>query len=154
MAIFNGIGKKISATGQNVMTKAKGMADITGLKSQISSEEKKTEMYYQNLGKQYYELQQDEPMAELEELVDMIKNSYKKISEIREEIAAIENARTCPVCGSILEDDMIFCIGCGTKVVKEEKPAQIQAGQKYCISCGAQIPEAAVFCTKCGAKQG
>ena len=38
---FDELGKKISVTGQNVMQKAKGMADITSLKSQINEEQKK-----------------------------------------------------------------------------------------------------------------
>ena len=41
MAFFDELGKKISVTGQNVMQKAKGMADITNLKSQINEEQKK-----------------------------------------------------------------------------------------------------------------
>ena len=41
MAFFDELGKKISVTGQNVMQKAKGMADITSLKSQINEEQKK-----------------------------------------------------------------------------------------------------------------
>lgn len=152
MAMFNGVGKKISIKGQNVMTKAKGIADITGLKSQISSEEKKIDMYYRNLGKEYYDRMQEEPLPELAELVGMIKASFQKIEEIKANIAEIENVKTCPVCGMILESDMLFCVGCGTKIEQMEKDKP-QQGMKYCSSCGASIPEFATFCTKCGAKQ-
>ena len=41
MAFFDDLGKKISSTSQNVMSKAKELVDISGLKSQISEEEKK-----------------------------------------------------------------------------------------------------------------
>lgn len=41
MAFLDGIGKKISVTSQSMVQKAKDVADITGLKSQISEEEKK-----------------------------------------------------------------------------------------------------------------
>ena len=47
MAFFDELGKKISVTGQNVMQKAKGMADITSLKSQINEEQKKIDKYCQ-----------------------------------------------------------------------------------------------------------
>ena len=50
MAFFDELGKKISVTGQNVMQKAKGMADITSLKSQINEEQKKIDKYCQSLG--------------------------------------------------------------------------------------------------------
>lgn len=156
MAIFGDISKKISATSQNVVQKAKGMADITGLKGQISDEQKKIEKYYQNLGKLYYDLKQGEPDPELQELVALIKNSYYKIEEINAAIISIENIKTCPVCGTPLEDDMIFCVGCGARIEKPEGTAENSSAPetKFCINCGNRIPKAASFCTKCGTKQG
>ena len=45
MAFFDDLGKKITVTGKNVMTKAKGMVDISDLKNQISGEERKLTSY-------------------------------------------------------------------------------------------------------------
>ena len=140
MALFGDLSKKITVTSQTMVHKAKGMADITGMKSQIADEQKKIEKYYQNLGKLYYDLKRDEPLPELQELVAMIKSSYYK---------------TCPVCGTPLDDDTIFCVGCGTRIENQNAPVQNNAvpESKFCISCGSKIPGAAAFCTKCGAKQ-
>lgn len=156
MAFLDGIGKKISVTSQSMVQKAKDVADITGLKSQISEEEKKIDKYCQNLGHMYYDMKKNEPLPELEELVAMIKGSYHKIDVIRENITSIENTKTCPVCGAVLEKDMAFCVGCGTKVQREEQAAGPAGGavkMKYCVNCGGKIPESSLFCTKCGAKQ-
>lgn len=153
MAIFGDISKKISATSQTVVQKAKGMADITGLKSQISDENKKIEKYYHNLGKLYYDLKQDEPIPELQELVALIRNSYHRIDEINAAITSIENIKTCPVCGTPLEDNMVFCVGCGTRIEKPETPNNNVQDTKFCTNCGGKIPKTATFCTKCGAKQ-
>lgn len=155
MAIFGDISKKISATSQTVVQKAKGMADITGMKSQISDENKKIEKYYQNLGKLYFDLKQNEPVPELQELVALIQNSYRKIEEINAAITSIENTKTCPMCGTPLEDDMIFCVGCGSRIERAEDTAQQSnvSETKFCTDCGNKIPKAAIFCTKCGAKQ-
>ena len=79
MAFFDELGKKISVTGQNVMQKAKGMADITSLKSQINEEQKKIDKYCQNLGHMYYELKQNDPEPQLAELVRMVQASYQRI---------------------------------------------------------------------------
>lgn len=155
MAIFGDISKKISATSQTVVQKAKGMADISGLKSQISDEQKKIEKYYQNLGKMYYDLKHDEPVPELQELVALIKSSYYKIEEINAMITSIENIKTCPVCGTPLEEDMVFCVGCGSRIEKPEGTVTESnvPETKFCINCGSKIPKVASFCTKCGAKQ-
>lgn len=147
MAFFNQIGKKISATSQNALQKAKGFVDVTGLKNQISEEERKIGKYYQSLGKMYYELHDESAPMDLKELMVMIDDAFAKIGKLKEEINSIENAKRCPVCGAVLEDDMVFCIGCGTKVKQDD------ANTKICIACGTRIPQEAVFCTRCGAKQ-
>lgn len=155
MAFLGDISKKLSATSQTVVHKAKGIADITSLKSQISDEQKKIDKYYQSLGKLYYDEKKDEPLPELQELVALIRSSYYKIEEINKTIASIENTKTCPVCGKPLEDDMIFCVGCGAKI---ENPGSfsdkgVAQDSKFCVKCGTKIPKAAVFCVKCGEKQ-
>ena len=111
MAFFDELGKKISVTGQNVMQKAKGMADITSLKSQINEEQKKIDKYCQNLGHMFYELKQNNPEPQLAELVRMVQASYQRIEAIRSEIEAIESIKTCPRCGAVLEPGMAFCVG-------------------------------------------
>lgn len=155
MAFLGDISKKISATGQTVVHKAKGMADITGLRSQISDEQKKIDKYYQNLGKLYYDLQYNDPIPELQELVALIRNSYYKIDELNKTITNIENTKTCPVCGKPLEDNMVFCVGCGSRI-ENPTPAPKEStvpDTKFCVNCGSKIPKAAAFCVKCGAKQ-
>lgn len=131
------------------------MADISNLKKCISEEEEKIEKNYQKLGKLYYELKGNEPESELEELVAFIHNSFDKIDKMNEEIAELENVQKCPVCGTPLESDMIFCVGCGTKIEwPDTTPYDPQMPEtKFCINCGTRIPRDANFCTKCGAKQ-
>ena len=155
MAFLGDISKKISATGQTVVHKAKGMADITGLKSQISDEQRKIDKYYQNLGKLYYDLQHKDPIPELQELVALIRNSYYKIDELNKMITSIENIKTCPVCGTPLEDNIVFCVGCGSRIENSNPPSRegTVPDTKFCVNCGSKIPKAAAFCVKCGAKQ-
>ena len=75
------------------------MADINNLKKSISEEEEKIEKYYQKLGRAYFELKENAPESELEELVTLIRSSYDKIDEINEKITELENVQKCPVCG-------------------------------------------------------
>lgn len=153
MAFFDGLGRKISSTSQNVMQKAKGLVDITGLKSQISDEEKKINKYYYNLGKMYYDSQKEQPIPELAELVDMINTSFARIGELNATILDIENTKTCPVCGTSIEDDMLFCTGCGAKIERENPQQETGQPARFCTSCGERLDPDALFCMKCGAKQ-
>lgn len=154
MAFFDDLGKKISSTSQNVMSKAKELVDISGLKSQISEEEKKINKYYSSLGKLYYDTQKENPTLELSELVGMIQASFNHIDELQLAITEIENANKCPNCGAVVEDDMLFCINCGAKLEKNEPQPEAEAQPvRYCINCGTQIQADALFCMNCGAKQ-
>lgn len=87
---FDELGKKISVTGQNVMQKAKGMADITSLKSQINEEQKKIDKYCQNLGHMYYELKQNDPEPQLadwygwfRQVIKELKQSVRRLRRLR-----------------------------------------------------------------------
>lgn len=51
-------------------------------------------------------------------------------------------SKQCTNCGTVLEDDALFCSECGTK----QGPLQ-----KKCPNCGADIKEGAKFCMSCGA---
>lgn len=142
MEFFNNMGKKIN-----------NMTDISKLKSQIISEEKRINSYFENLGKAYYELKKDNCDTALEEIVNLIKESYTKIEKLEEEIKELENIKTCPNCGTVLQDDMIYCIGCGRKIVREEPKKEVEEDVKFCIACGTKIPKISVYCIKCGTKQ-
>lgn len=138
-----------------MVQKAKGIADITGLKAQILDEQKKRDSYYTNLGREYYDLKGREALPELQELIEMITKSSQRIEELHKSISTIENIKTCPVCGQALNDGTLFCSGCGTKISQpEDSNSDIQKIEtKPCINCGCEISTDAVFCTKCGIKQ-
>lgn len=50
-------------------------------------------------------------------------------------------SKICIKCGTVLEDDALFCSECGTK----QEPVE-----KKCPNCGAVIKEGAKFCMNCG----
>ena len=49
--------------------------------------------------------------------------------------------KKCNFCGSLLENDAVFCSSCGRK-------CEIQ--EKTCPRCGADLEDGSVFCSKCG----
>lgn len=53
---------------------------------------------------------------------------------------------TCKHCGTLLDDDALFCTSCGTMV-------EIIPKHK-CPSCGTELDNDSVFCTGCGTRIG
>jgi len=64
--------------------------------------------------------------------------------------------RVCPKCDTELNDDLVFCTRCGTKlplpVSKDDgEPVSLQ-GEVYCPTCEETYTDGSLFCRKCGAK--
>ena len=51
----------------------------------------------------------------------------------------------CKECGAKLDDDAVFCMNCGVKILDTQN-------KKTCPNCGAAIVDDAFFCMKCGTK--
>ena len=67
--------------------------------------------------------------------------------DFQSEPVHIRNAsRKCPVCGTELGPDILFCPKCGNKYQEVE--------ERICPYCGAVVPENTEFCGRCGKKYG
>ena len=180
MAFFEGIGKKLTQTSQDVMKKTKNFADTTKISAMISDEERGIQELYRKLGKSYYELHRETPEEDLSALVGEIAEKEDKIRQCREQIAQINGVKKCPECGAEVAENAVFCNSCGAKLPLKpvEEPEvyyvvcsscgeNVPEGQKFCIHCGSamtavpgkscpqcgkQLPAEAGFCTECGAK--
>ena len=60
-SFFEGLGKKVSQTGQDAMKKTKELAEMTKINSQIAEEEKKLNKLYMKLGQLYYQMHKNNP---------------------------------------------------------------------------------------------
>ncbi len=94
---------------------------IQKMKLDISDIQEKCEKDYAALGKLCYEkLKAAEDLTEQEvTLMDAIEEKLKKISDLRVEIATVQNKRYCPQCNTLLDAESNFCSHCG----KDMNPA-------------------------------
>lgn len=66
--------------------------------------------------------------------------------------------KTCPYCGQLLAEHMLFCPSCGKKYDLDEYQKHLEEeaksqGKKICRHCGAMMPIDGTFCGKCGKSQ-
>lgn len=84
------IGETITAKGKEAAEKAKDLAEIVNLKSQIGTCEDVVRKNYMEIGKRYYELHGAEPEEEYEEQCRAIGNAQNGISDLEERIKEIK----------------------------------------------------------------
>ncbi|MCQ2464750.1 MAG: zinc ribbon domain-containing protein [Oscillospiraceae bacterium] len=108
-------GEKVKKGATGVADKSKLLAEKTKLRSQINSENSNINKAYTELGKKYFELFGHEPSEDFAEIVGRINNSNVHITELQQQLAALEVETTCPKCGAVIRKDQQFCQACGSK---------------------------------------
>lgn len=84
------IGETISTKGKAVTLKAKDLAEIASLKSQISTCEDVMKKNYMEIGKRYYELHKDDWEEIYDEECRAIANAQNGIDKLDAEIREIK----------------------------------------------------------------
>jgi RNA polymerase subunit RPABC4/transcription elongation factor Spt4 len=152
MAFLDGIGKKLSQTGQDVMKKTRNLADSTKFSGMIADEERTINSLYSQIGKAYYELHKNDPEYALSELVGAVNDAFARIEQLNEQIAAINGSQKCPRCGAMVPEGGMFCNACGAKMPPKAAVELAAAATVRCTNCGSQIPGGQRFCIYCGSE--
>lgn len=122
MAFFDELGKAISGKSREAATKVRDLTEILQLKSKMSSEKEKVNKAYINLGKAYYDMHEASAEEEYPEDFETIRAGLLRISELEEEIIALEGTRICAECGAKVEKGAAFCGQCGAQMpLKQEE---------------------------------
>ena len=90
MAFFDELSKKLTDAGKVVVRKTRELTDVSGLKLKIADENRKMTRLYENLGKEYFALHQEQPEEELKGLVQQLKTSMERVSALETEIEKVE----------------------------------------------------------------
>ncbi len=90
MDIIEKIGDTITEKGKEAADKAKELAAIANLKSQISTCEEVMKKNYLEIGKIYFEQYSDMPEPPFEKQCETIKNSQRAIADLQEKIEQLK----------------------------------------------------------------
>jgi hypothetical protein len=116
MAFLEDIGKKITQTGQDAVTKTKNVAETMKLNGLITEEERTADSYLLQLGRAYYDRYADNPDPVFSRIIDAVRESREKSGAYAEQLKQIKGVATCPKCGGDVPSGAAFCNNCGQKI--------------------------------------
>lgn len=90
MDILEKIGDTLSGMGREAADKAKELAEIANLKSQISTCEEVIKKNYMEIGKLYYELHGEAPDEDFEKSCRAIKNAKYGVEDLQKKIKEVK----------------------------------------------------------------
>lgn len=116
MDFFNKVGSSISNKSKDVARKAKELAEISNLNSQINVQQDIIDKICLEIGKIVYEKRENFPDAELKEKYTAASNAHAEIARLKSKIIFVRGAKQCPNCGNEVPLTSSFCPDCGTAV--------------------------------------
>jgi len=84
------VGEAISAKGKEVTDRAKELAEIANLRSQINTCEEVVKKNYMEIGRRYYEQRGSEPEEAYEEQCRAVRNAQTGIADLEEKIKELK----------------------------------------------------------------
>lgn len=149
MAFWDNFEKKATDATANVVSKVKGVSDITRLNSMVSEEENRIREIYFKIGQTYVALHGRDNEAGFADLLNALKASQLKIEQCKQEIMDIRGVQKCERCGAEVAAGAAFCMTCGAQIPKIQPKPVVNSGRR-CKKCGATVAPNARFCTSCG----
>ena len=110
----------ISAKGfaVNAGRKMTNMADVAGLKMELSEKERELRQVMEALGHLLYDSKMDGTAVNEELVTDLVKQAdllYKQMGKLQNAIDELCAKKTC-TCGAVNPEDATFCNACGKKL--------------------------------------
>ncbi len=147
MGFFDRATKTVETMGKNVSKAAKDNMEIVKCSSAIESCDEKLKSIYAELGRRYYNSDEDVTRETFAELFEAISEAEKEKKELKERLQILKGVEICKKCGAEIKKGTKFCQWCGTPVEHEEENAGIT-----CPNCHAPLLGTEKFCAVCGCK--
>lgn len=136
MAFFDDLSSKIVSGSKTAVNKAKEVADITKLKTEIISEESKIKSIYTEIGKLYCDKAEGEIDPEFQPFLEKVAVSKAAIADYKAQIQKIKGTNQCPECGAEVPESAQFCSACGAQVPSRAEDHVEKEPLEHEDSCG------------------
>ncbi|MDR2044455.1 MAG: zinc ribbon domain-containing protein [Clostridium sp.] len=127
MDFINKVGETLTSKGKDVAKKAKEIAEITGLHTQISIQEAGVNRIFQELGKMYYEQQKSSGNAGVAEKCGEIDAALAEVERLKKTLMLLKGVKKCPGCNAEVTAEAAFCSSCGAPIPQEEAAREPEA---------------------------
>jgi hypothetical protein len=125
MDILNKVGETITNKSKDVARKAKDLAEIASLRTQITIQENSVNRVFQELGKMYYEQHKAGTGDDIAEKCIQIDDAVAEIERLKQAVMKLKGIRKCPVCGVEVDEIAVYCFKCGALLpVPEAAPEE------------------------------
>ena len=116
--VMDVVAKNTGEVVDVVAKKTEQTVEVQKIKCQIRTMEKNNERDYQDMGKMIYEKfsKGEEIDAVYIELCEAIKARDEEIEKANESVAQLKGFATCPECKTHIDENVVFCPKCGTKI--------------------------------------
>ena len=149
MNFFNRATNAVETMGKNVSKAAKDNVEIVRCSSAIDSCKEKIESAYTEIGKRYYNSEEEPSKEMFSDLFDVVQSNQEQINELRNRLQKLKGIIICEVCGTELSKDAKFCRNCGWKV---EYSDVVPVSTAICRNCHSPLTGNEKFCGVCGAR--
>lgn len=146
MEKFNVLKDTVTTKGKEVAQKAKDMADIASINSQIKNEQEAVTRALADIGQQVFDIEKDKEDTPYQKQIAAILKAQINIAKLEEEIAEIKGFKKCPNCGKDMPFENSHCGSCGAEYTAPEIPE----APSVCPSCGGPIAQDDTMCVQCG----
>lgn len=144
MDFFNKVGSTISSKSKDAAKKAKEIAELTNMKSQVAAKENAIRALYTEIGKIVYGNYKDDKQEEVIDKFTAIDTYLEEIEAIKVQMKALKGIQVCDACGAEVDINSDFCPKCGAKmpekVVEEvaedftEEAAEVEAAIEEAVA--------------------
>ena len=155
MAFWEKMGETLTVKGKDVADKARELAEVNRLNTQISAQKNKIENLYKEIGQMIYENREDWKAADVSAQIEQIDSAQESIEGLQKDILRIKGVRQCENCGAEIDKNMAFCPKCGTAMaIDEPEPENEEIPTEQtaflCPGCNKEIDADLAFCPFCG----
>ena len=116
--IISDLKKTFASTASIAVKKSNELFELSKITLAITGVQNDIEREYSSIGKMIFDGYKTNEVSTVEvtEKCAIIEAKILEIQELREKLAVVKNAKTCPVCRAEVSASSTFCAMCGEKL--------------------------------------
>ncbi len=144
MAVLNRDNRRGPAIRRNRAGREKENSELDNLNAQISENEKRIGILYNEMGEMYFRLHRKDAEEPFRQHISAIEEMMAQNEHWNDQIQTLRGLVKCPHCGSYVPNNVVYCTACGSRVIPETS--------KICPQCGLIVDRETMFCPRCGTR--